>query len=293
MAHYRNQIKAKPTGVCIVSEVRVRWDHQSESGEVCVPLSEQSPWCSFLGDWELPIDGSIDQLDESFGDLIPERVSLCGCPSALLLPVIWIRTIWGRNTDTHLRLQWDSLDTGLSNHTQRQAAARLACLLVDEVSCSFQLDVLEKLGFDPLDRGSGEEMCDLMTYLIDSWDPNLKLAILGEDWTSAMQRVLMQCTLDGHKRIGIYGAGTHTKSVGEALMAPESTICCIIDDDERRFGDQLWGYPIVSPEQALEFGLDAVILSANSIEEHLWEKAAPLRDAGVETIKIYGGVADE
>ena len=72
-------------------------------------------------------------------------------------------------------------------------------------------------------------------------------------------------------------------------MEPGVEIVCMVDDDERRHGERLWGYEIVSRERALELNLDAVIISANSIEDRLWENAAAFREAGVATIRLYGG----
>ncbi len=71
-------------------------------------------------------------------------------------------------------------------------------------------------------------------------------------------------------------------------MEPGVEIACVIDDDARRHGDRLWGYEIVSRERALELGLDAVVISANSIEGRLWERAGVFRDAGISVLRLYG-----
>jgi hypothetical protein len=50
----------------------------------------------------------------------------------------------------------------------------------------------------------------------------------------------------------------------------------------------MWGFEIVPPETAIEMKPDAVVLSANSIEAMLWDRASTFRDAGIETVRIYG-----
>ena len=269
-------------------EIEMGWISEGSSSKLTIPLTDSSPWCKLLGDWPLPAEGTIEEIENALQRHTRNQVTLSGCPAASLLVLLWVRSIWGRDHNTAIHLDISGIKHDEYANSQKAAAARLACLLADEVvgstdSCGF---------FGPDESSTPEEAIDLMSYLMDAWDPNLHLAVLGEDWTSMMQRTLTQCAIDGHQRIGIYGAGTHTRSVGDALMAPESMICCIIDDDKRRHGELLWGYPIVSPEDALKLNLDAVVLSANSIEDKLWHQASPLRSAGVETIKIYGQETD-
>ncbi|MEO0482158.1 MAG: hypothetical protein AAF138_00875 [Planctomycetota bacterium] len=91
----------------------------------------------------------------------------------------------------------------------------------------------------------------------------------------------------GAKRVALYGAGTHTRAIGEALMDPEVEIVAIIDDDARRSGERMWGYPVVTRAQAIELKPDAVLLSANSIEEQLWQNSADLRSAGIRVARLY------
>ena len=54
----------------------------------------------------------------------------------------------------------------------------------------------------------------------------------------------------------------------------------------------MWGFPLVSREQALQLGIDAVVISANSIEDRLWQQAAIFRERGILTLRLYGGRDD-
>ena len=266
----------------------LRYTCDTDAGPIVgsIPLCTESPWCSLLGPIELPEAGTLETLDAALSAKHIARVHLSGCPASCLLPMLWFKSIWCAQ-HIPIEIDWavDQLD---SVEPQCQSAARLACLLADRVECDQPERVWAQWGFDPSSPGIAEEAFDLLINLIDLWDPDLRLANLGEDWSEAMRKTLARCAVDGHQRVGIYGAGTHTRAVGDAFMQPPVEICCVIDDDDRRVGEQLWGFPIVSPQQAIDLGLDAVVLSANSIEDLLWERAATLREQGIPTIRIYG-----
>ena len=251
-----------------------------------IEIGSQSPWRALLGDMPLPVFGSIEKLDQRLAGHRVPRVVLTGEPGACLLVMLWVRSIWG-GADTTVELVWPVGELE-SQPAQRQSASRLACLLADRVQCDAPERVWDAWGFDPREPGIAEEAFDLLVNLVDLWDPDLHLAYLAEDWTQAMQRALNRCAEAGHRKIGIYGAGTHTRGVGGALMQAPVEICCIIDDDARRRGERLGGFEIVSPQRANELGLDAVVLSANSVEDRLWERAAVLREQGIETVRLYG-----
>lgn len=106
-------------------------------------------------------------------------------------------------------------------------------------------------------------------------------------WMQRMRAALESCAVRGMRRVALYGAGTHTRTVAPALAEPPVEVAAIIDDNPKMIGKKLFGFPVVSVDQARSLRLDAVILSANSHEETLWERSAPLRDAGVEVIRLY------
>lgn len=107
-----------------------------------------------------------------------------------------------------------------------------------------------------------------------------------EAWSRRMSSTLQRLAARGVRRIALYGAGTHTKSLGQVLMQPPVKIVAIVDD--RADPDSsLWGYPLVARAGALGMELDAVVLSANSIEDELWDRASCFREAGIEVVRLY------
>lgn len=255
---------------------------------VDLSLSESSSWSAFLGPWPLPCAGAIEEMDAALRSREVLQVALRGCPSACLLPLLWLRTIWFVEGGPEVLIEWIKVEDP-TDQRGRQAAGRLACLLADTVRCSDDEQAWLLWGVDASGAQTHpEEAFDLLTNIVDLWDTDLQHATMAADWTEALRRALVHCGVLGHRRVGVYGAGTHTRSVGEALMEPDVEIICLIDDDARRHGERLWGYEIVSREHALELGLDAVVISANSIEEQLWERASVFREAGVATLRLYG-----
>lgn len=112
-------------------------------------------------------------------------------------------------------------------------------------------------------------------------------------WQNRVRRALDLCRREGSTRVALYGAGQHTRALGEVLMSPAVPIVCIIDDALGGKGESLWGFPIVTRERAMEMGVDAVILSANSHEDGLWRASAPMRDRGVRVVRLYSGADSE
>lgn len=256
-----------------------------------LPLSQESCWARLLGPWPLPVEGAIDAMNAVFEQGGVTRVTIQACPSAALLPLLWIRTIWcpinTPETGTTCVLRWLDV-TDHARVPSRQAAGKLACAIADHVECQDPASAHAIWGIDLENPAPPEEAFDLLTNIIDHWDTDLQRVTLAADWGQAVRRALINCALLGHKRVAIYGAGTHTRAAAEALMEPPLQIVCIIDDDARRHGHRLWGYEIVSRDRALQLELDAVVISANSIEDRLWAQSAPLREQGIMVTRLYG-----
>lgn len=275
---------------CTQPLLRVRIEHDHGSQSLDLDLSEQSCWANLFGVWAQPQEGAIDELNEFFdGHTTIKGITLIGCPSACLLPMLWIRTIWFASECPPIHIVWETVDDP-SNNPGRQQAGKLSTILAQQVSCDDPELAWSLWGIDLNDQTSNpEEAFDLIANIIDLWDFSFSSGRnnLALDWNSSVQRALLQCASRGLTRVGIYGGGTHTRAVGDALMEPSVEIVCIIDDDTRRHGQRMWGYEIVSRERAIELDLHAVVISANSIEDRLWENADQFRQQGITTLRLY------
>jgi hypothetical protein len=108
-----------------------------------------------------------------------------------------------------------------------------------------------------------------------------------DDWKRRMRHALARLASQGVQKVAIYGAGSHTIAIADELRSPPVEISCVIDDNPKNQGTRLWGFPIVSRDQAASMGVGAVVLSANSIEDKLWEATASLRAKGVEVVRLH------
>jgi hypothetical protein len=119
------------------------------------------------------------------------------------------------------------------------------------------------------------------------WITRYGLAQSEGDGLKRMRRALDVCAVRGCSKVGIFGAGSHTKSMGAVLMDPPAPVVCIIDDDPRLKGEKLWNYPVVDREGARAMGVDAVIISSATSEKSLAAAAEPLRAAGALILRLY------
>lgn len=106
-------------------------------------------------------------------------------------------------------------------------------------------------------------------------------------WLRAMTTALDSCAGARIDPIALYGSGTHTRVVAEALMHAPVRIDCVIDDNKSRQGERLWNWPIVSRAQALHRGVRGVVFSANAHESMLWDNASDFLRQGVRVIRLY------
>jgi hypothetical protein len=271
--------------------ISIELGSDQSSPPIALALSDQSCWANLLGEWPLPTDGALDQLDAAIKELScpPEHVTFTGCPSACLLPILWLRTIWLAPAAS-ISIKWEHVSDP-SSQPGRQAAGKLACLLASSAEIAEPGKAQQLWGINP-DAPSDSsdtyaESFDLLTNLIDLWGGGARYASPAAGWAEATRKAIVTCASLGLNRIAIYGAGTHTRAIGDVLMEPNAEIVGIIDDDARRHGDKMWGFPIISQDTALELNPDAIILSANSIEDQLWDRTARFRDAGIRVTRLY------
>ncbi len=112
-------------------------------------------------------------------------------------------------------------------------------------------------------------------------------------WVDLFRRAVDRCARAGHTRIALYGGGTHTRTLEPWLdERGDVRIVTVIDDSPASVGETVAGRPVIGPDRAASFGLDAVILSSDSFEDELWRKSARFRDAGIPVFRLYGRETD-
>lgn len=110
-------------------------------------------------------------------------------------------------------------------------------------------------------------------------------------YRARVARAICECVQRGRARVALYGAGRHTR----AALAPGRVMpprpVAILDDDPSLEGTRLQGVPIISADRAGSLGVDAVVLSSHFHEAQLWEASLPLRERGIEVVRLYGAAA--
>lgn len=119
-------------------------------------------------------------------------------------------------------------------------------------------------------------------------DQRLFRVALENPYAAAIAAALDRCAQAGLDPVALYGLGFHTQIGVAALCEPPVRIACIIDDNPVNHGRRPWNIPVVSRERALESGIRAVVLSANSVEDRLWDNSAIFRDVGIPVLRLYG-----
>lgn len=260
-----------------------------------LPISRDSPWCAVLGDFPLPMPDALEEIGRSLVTLPgpPDTVRLIGSPAACLLPALWLRSIW-LEPGARLELHWPRIAP--PGHDPAEALCTELCTgLLDHLHCDDHQACEQLWGLRTGTREPIEAAAfDAMLALLESWSIRSRTGPIAtpDEWMHRITRALHRCAKDAKHRIALYGGGTHTRAVGPALAQAPVEIVAIIDDGMGDQNKRLWGFPVVTRETALSLNLDAVILSANSVEHKLWELAAPLRDAGIEVIRLYADAVD-
>lgn len=96
---------------------------------------------------------------------------------------------------------------------------------------------------------------------------------------------------EGVKSVAVYGAGQHTHRAAAAFGDTCLRVESVIDDDPRRAGAHIRGVPVITRVQflAASGGIDAVVLSSDTHEALLIERARPIVALGIRVVTLYSG----
>ncbi|MDX2146495.1 MAG: hypothetical protein SFZ23_03145 [Planctomycetota bacterium] len=119
------------------------------------------------------------------------------------------------------------------------------------------------------------------------WMSRYGMARLAATSERKFREALTRARDSGCSRLAIYGAGSHTRLMWNALMQPPLPVACIIDDNPTLRGGSLWNYPIVDQAGALALGVDGVVISSNTMEDELVAQAAAMESRGARVFRVY------
>lgn len=111
-------------------------------------------------------------------------------------------------------------------------------------------------------------------------------------WADGFTEALLRCRAAGHRRVVIVSRGDFVRQTGAALMDPPVDIDALVDD-QAATGSKLWGYPVLTQEQAAARNPDAVLVAAHPADAATWRPVGPLFERGREVFRVFGPYSDE
>ncbi len=185
----------------------------------------------------------------------------------------------------------------------RAARERIAELCDPGAVAAQRIDWLGSLRAQPMDADPalarllriGETdvsatMDSMLTRVLDRFDRATGAGARASDpqlWIGRVREALADLAARGLGPVALYGAGHFTRSIGPALADSPVEVACVIDDNPVSQGGALHGLPIVSKNDAIDRGVRALVLSANQWEDKLWNASSPLREAGIEVVRLF------
>jgi radical SAM superfamily enzyme YgiQ (UPF0313 family) len=103
-----------------------------------------------------------------------------------------------------------------------------------------------------------------------------------------LQLVLPDLAARGVHRIALYGAGEHTRRLLEHLPQLRPPIVAILDDASPPRAARLGTLPVHHPREAVNLGVDAVIISSDCWEADIWARRSIIERHGISVHRLYG-----
>ena len=101
-------------------------------------------------------------------------------------------------------------------------------------------------------------------------------------------RLLQRIAQQGEGPVAIYGAGNHTRALASVWAESPVEIVGVIDDDDTRLGDRLWGWPIFRSDTIHKSRARSVVISSWMYEPEIWQRRrAALEAGGMRVYRLY------
>jgi len=105
-----------------------------------------------------------------------------------------------------------------------------------------------------------------------------------------IDRAALECAALGCTRIALFGAGSHTRSIGTAPFERRGLDVVAILDDQPAVVE-LFGLPVITPQDASSLDIDAVVVSSDAHEPALLERCATVfGSTGPAVVPIYAAI---
>ncbi|MDQ7013059.1 MAG: glycosyltransferase, partial [Planctomycetota bacterium] len=89
------------------------------------------------------------------------------------------------------------------------------------------------------------------------------------------------------RRVVVFGTGRHTLELRETFQHAPAEIVAFLDDDRTRQAGELWGRPILLPEEIGLVGATDIVISSWLHEDAMHTRCAPFVKAGIRVHRLY------
>lgn len=87
-------------------------------------------------------------------------------------------------------------------------------------------------------------------------------------------------------KIGIYGAGIHTRFLME-IFEFGNEVTCILDSDDKKWGSNFIHWYIYGPKDIHMLKLDAILISSYKFEQEIYDSIKHLKEFGIKITGCY------
>ncbi|HUU82454.1 MAG TPA: hypothetical protein VM243_03015 [Phycisphaerae bacterium] len=149
-----------------------------------------------------------------------------------------------------------------------------------------EVDVLAVL--DPLDPKSMDRLTEAAGRRLIYWPGRFDAEPRdATDDAARLAKLLDDLHAAGRRRIGVYGAGRKTVSLIDTIVASPVEIAAVFDDDTRRQGNDLAGWPIRPLSDAPLLGVEAIVVCSDRFEAPMLRRCRRYERQGITVIGLH------
>ncbi|MFQ5412987.1 MAG: hypothetical protein ACE5E6_00870, partial [Phycisphaerae bacterium] len=95
----------------------------------------------------------------------------------------------------------------------------------------------------------------------------------GDGYAAALAAVLRDLAAEGHRRLGVYGAGRFTIRHADVYRESRVPVVVVLDDRPARHGERFLDWPIGRLADARQYRVDAIVVSTDRFTRPMLQRA--------------------
>ncbi len=111
-----------------------------------------------------------------------------------------------------------------------------------------------------------------------------EIARLHRESTEVFKKVFEKLWQEGIRKLVLYGGGVIGKTLTELLINEGFKVVFILDEDEKKHGQNVFGVPIIPPEKFQPTDQEAILIASFKRSEEIYRK---VKKMGLENVYIF------